>query len=477
MLFLNKILWRIALVAVGLALVVQGQLLQTVAPDTTNTDTATGGSDACVGPRTPGELRTQLLTDYDKYARPNLAESAEKGWPLVSENGGAPMADIARVQFHVLVLKDVDQKRNEYQLTVWFRRSWLDRRLSYTPASQGGCFPDDGRVGYPESLLQDIWKPDYYIENQAKPPVWTAGSLWIEPNGEVLWSSQVELTIACGMEFKDFPFDIQKCGIRISTYMDDASAVQLEFFPDMEPVTLASDNNSTGDDIAQGGTTEWSIAQASGTTKSVDIGAESLFNAYSYVDIRLDLQRNHDYYSAFVLVPAVMFVLIGWLSFFIGRAAAPARVAMSMIGFLANMNFLSAQLGQLPKLGNEVWLLKFLYVSSFFSFYAILEYVLCNYLGRIEARLAGVRKKAEELKESKKASLPEEAPATNNKSDDDTKLTKADIIATGFNRKVDLLIMNPSTTRMYLKDEHVEIFSRYSYPITYVIATVVLYYQ
>ena len=64
-----------------------------------------------------------------------------------------------------------------------------------------------------------------------------------------------------------------------------------------------------------------------------------------------------------------MFVTIGWFSFFF-IFRAPDRVAMSIIGFVANTNFLAAQLNQLPRLGNEVLLLRFLYLSTIFSFYS-----------------------------------------------------------------------------------------------------------
>ena len=71
-----------------------------------------------------------------------------------------------------------------------------------------------------------------------------------------------------------------------------------------------------------------------------------------------------------------MAVVITCSSFCLDRSAAPARVAMTMIVFLANTNFLVAQLGQLPRLGNDVWLLRFLTMSTYFSFYGVLEYCL-----------------------------------------------------------------------------------------------------
>ncbi|CAB9524423.1 acid receptor subunit [Seminavis robusta] len=433
----------------------------------------------CNGPRTPGALRAALLDDYDSFTRPGEA--------LAFSNGTNPIdapPDVARIQLHVLSLNAVDQKRNEYELSVWFRRSWQDFRLRYTPQSQGGCFPDDGRVGFPEDVLKNIWQPDFYIENLAKPYSRIAGSVWVYPSGRVIHVSQLDMVLACQMQFDDFPRDVQTCGFRVGTFLEDAKGVTLDFFDNLEPVTLAQDNQQEGS-LPHGGTTEWRIQGARG----VDIsGVGGATQAESTVEVQFDFARNSEYYSDFVITPAVMFVVIGWISFFLNRSAAPARVAMSMIGFLANTNFLAAQLGQLPRLGNDVWLLTFLSISAWFSFYAIVEYVVCNWLRRIQARIDGARKKTEELvkarvKADKKRSKKKKKH--NNSYDEDEEMgspqpgvmhvSKADMIENGFHNKMDLLMMKDDT-EMYFSDEHVDVFSRYAYPITYLIVFLVMWF-
>lgn len=434
----------------------------------------------CSGPRTPGELRSKLLTGYDPFTRPGVVKAFLNN--TASDITVPP--DVARIQLHVLSLNGIDQKRNEYELSVWFRRSWTDFRLQYTPKSQGGCFADDDRVGFSEDLVKDIWAPDFNIENQAKPGSQLAGFVQIYPNGKVVQVSQLNLVLACKMKFGDFPRDVQTCGFRVGTFLEDARAVTLGFFEDLPPVTLAEVSLTRGS-LPRGGTAEWTIDDARGVIVAQASGATQVESA---VEIQFDFARNPEYYSAFVIVPTFMFVMIGWFSFFIDRRAAPARVAMSMIGFLANANFLASQLGQLPRLGNGVWLLDFLSVSQWFTFYSIFEYVICNWLRRIEDRIDGGRKKAQEevlslikvvkkkkRKNSKKKykydeELAEEAPA------EKVSVTKTDLIAAGFNFKVDLLLMREDTT-MYLKDEHVDFFSRYVYPIVYLIVFVVMWWS
>ena len=177
------------------------------------------------------------------------------------------------------------------------------------------------------------------------------------------------------------------------------------------------------------------------------------------------------------VVAAVMFVAIGWLSFFIDRAVAPARVGMVMVCFLANMNFLAAQLSTLPRLGHAVWLLRLLSVSVYFSFYSVLEYVFCNWLRRIKVRITGARKRAEEesVCKTKGGGDVEDAPEAKKELPEGSPVTKQDIKAIGFMHKADLFFMKDDT-KMYVDDDQLEIFSRWAYPIAYTVTFLALWY-
>ena len=161
-----------------------------------------------------------------------------------------------------------------------------------------------------------------------------------------------------------------------------------------------------------------------------------------------------------------------------------------MIGFLANTNFLSAQLGQLPRLGNDVWLLQFVTLCTWFNFYGVMEYCLCNYLLRLEKRIAEARKEAREARVSSPPANQtiigtvgssdtvevSTSPPPQRASQKDSIVTRDEIIATGFNRKMDLLMLSPKTHRMYFKDEHVDVFSRWFYPPAFLACALALYF-
>jgi hypothetical protein len=439
---------------------------------------------SCYGPRTPGQLRNQLWgpdSDYEKNTRPEVARLALNE----SANPGDAAPDVAKVQLHVNALTFLNQKRNEYQINVWFRQRWNDFRLQYNDTTNGGCFPDNQREGFREELLNEIWHPDFFIENQVKVDSHVAGSFWVYPNGDVAYVKSELLTLSCNMDFNRFPKDVQVCSFRIGTFLEDATDVLLEFWDNIPEITLASNkikDNPSDAATAHGGTTDFEIIGAYGNRPDADEGFGTT-QTESYVYFTFELERNADYYKDFVIMPSILMVFIGWASFFISREAAPARVTMSMICFLANANYLSAQLANLPRLGNDIWLLRFMTISQLFTFYAVIEYVVCNYLLRVEKRVAGGVKRAEELKSLKKESSSEDMTGTvqhqgSNESfsscEDSETVTKADLIAAGFDYKVDLLVLKNDGT-MRFRDQHVDITSRYIYPLVYIVSCCIIW--
>ena len=107
------------------------------------------------------------------------------------------------------------------------------------------------------------------------------------------------------------------------------------------------------------------------------------------------MNRKPRYWRLYIIIPSILFVLIAYSSFYISRAAAPARVGGTIICFLVITNFNSQVLTNLPKVDYRVRLLSFLYLSMWFCAFACFEYALVNMLFRIEARVEKAREKAE----------------------------------------------------------------------------------
>jgi len=79
------------------------------------------------------------------------------------------------------------------------------------------------------------------------------------------------------------------------------------------------------------------------------------------------------------MLPAIFFVIISYTSFWVAKGAAPARVALCIIGVLITINFNNNLLTILPETTEPVWLQNFTSTILIFTSFAIIEYAFVNY--------------------------------------------------------------------------------------------------
>ena len=150
--------------------------------------------------------------------------------------------------------------------------------------------------------------------------------------------------------------------------------------------------------------------------------------------------------------------------------SAPARVSITTTGFLTISNFLSSELKNLPRLGAErIWLLRFMQISMAFCFYSVIEYVICNYLHRVEKRTKQARKMVMEKQQ--------EGNLSNSRFiflqvSTQTSISKKDMVKVGLFR-IDSLLLSKNGN-LLVKAEHIDVFSRFMYPVAYTVVCVIL---
>lgn len=433
---------------------------------------AYNATEECNGLRTPDEIADVLWENssvaYKKRTRPSLAKLLSKNPnanPILAE------PEDVNVSLSIISIKEIDQQRGEAEFMLELSRRWNDYRLTYE--SPDGCYPDDEGVGFMTNDLFNIWYPDIIITTQASEPILIASSFWIYANGDVMYKQTLLLTLSCKLQFKDLPKDKQMCKVIINSLKDNAET--LLFGPLKPPITKLEDSQ----DLHISNSLEWKITDFNSETIVRKMLNQPKYNSYAIFSIYLE--RKSSYYVQFVIVPVLMMVSMSWSSFFIDRAAVPARVSMSTFCFLTISNFLSSELKNLPRLGGkDAWLLRFMQVSLFFVFIAVVEYVLCNYLYRVEKRLKEARKLAAELKHTKENASPKDttngvSESCISENDINITVVKKDMLVVGIN-KIDRLILKRDG-HMLVKDEHVEIFFRYAYPISYSIFCLVVYFK
>ena len=160
------------------------------------------------------------------------------------------------------------------------------------------------------AILSEIWAPEPNFDTMAligpKDGALLGQTVRLRPNGKVEWITKSRRTFNCAFDLSRLPFDTHTCAITIQSWGPSRSEI----------------NYVAGYSyIAQqgGGAVEWRLGDVA-SKEHVTFADEA------GVTFSLALERRSAYQVINVMLPATLFVLVAWTSFFIARAAVPARV-------------------------------------------------------------------------------------------------------------------------------------------------------
>ena len=108
----------------------------------------------------------------------------------------------------------------DYEISIFLRQSWVDPRLAYNRLTNKTMV---GPANVDSKYVDDIWTPDLYFQNEKKSRKHEILKdnifLEIAPDGQIMLSQRVTITLSCAMNFKRFPFDSQICDLDLQSYV------------------------------------------------------------------------------------------------------------------------------------------------------------------------------------------------------------------------------------------------------------------
>lgn len=158
--------------------------------------------------KTEHDLFEELFKNYNKNIRPVIAGEND----AVQLSAGMTLQQIL----------EVDEEQGTLKTSVWMSYDWHDRFLTWNHSV------------YPMSEIrvpsEDIWTPDLEVYNSIKNPTITARDqtrVVLDFTGNIIWIPPYQLTTSCKFDMHWYPFDEQKCSIKMGSWTYNGFMVNL----------------------------------------------------------------------------------------------------------------------------------------------------------------------------------------------------------------------------------------------------------
>ncbi|XP_058802226.1 glutamate-gated chloride channel isoform X7 [Phymastichus coffea] len=289
---------------------------------------------------------------------------------------------IVRVNLFVRSIATISDIKMEYSVQLTFREQWIDERLKFNDVG--------GKLRY--LTLTDagkIWMPDLFFANEKEghfhniimPNVY----IRIFPDGAVLYSIRISLTLSCPMNLKLYPLDRQTCSLRMASY-GWTTADLVFLWKEGDPVQVVKNLHLPRFTLE----------------KFLTDYCNSKTNTGEYSCLKVDLlfKREFSYYLIQIYIPCCMLVIVSWVSFWLDQSAVPARVSLGVTTLLTMATQTSGINASLPPVSYTKAIDVWTGVCLTFVFGALLEFALVNYASRSDIHRENLKKKYQEMEHS-----------------------------------------------------------------------------
>ncbi|XP_031336506.1 glutamate-gated chloride channel isoform X4 [Photinus pyralis] len=402
------------------------------------------------------EILDQILGPgrYDARIRPSGVNGTGDGPTLVYIN------------FFLRSISKIDDYKMEYSVQLTFREQWLDERLKFNDYGE--------RLKY-LTLTQAnrVWMPDLFFSNEKEghfhdiimPNVY----IRIYPDGSVLYSIRISLTLSCPMNLKLYPLDRQICSLRMASY-GWTTADLVFLWKEVDPVQVVKNLHLPRFTLE----------------KFLTDYCNSKTNTGEYSCLKVDLlfKREFSYYLIQIYIPCCMLVIVSWVSFWLDQGAVPARVSLGVTTLLTMATQTSGINASLPPVSYTKAIDVWTGVCLTFVFGALLEFALVNYASRSDMHRENMKKQRRQCELEHAASMD----ATSDLMDSDSNATFAmplvrhpgDPLSMEKVRQCEIHMQpaRPNCCRSWLskfptRSKRIDVISRITFPLVFALFNVI----
>ncbi|KAB0401295.1 hypothetical protein E2I00_005906 [Balaenoptera physalus] len=287
----------------------------------------------------------------------------------------------------------------EYTMDVFFRQTWIDKRLKY-----------DGPIEIlrlNNMMVTKVWTPDTFFRNGKKSVshnMTAPNKLFrIMRNGTILYTMRLTISAECPMRLVDFPMDGHACPLKFGSYA----------YPKSEMIYTWTKGPEKSVEVPKESSSLVQYDLIGQTVSSETI--KSITGEYIVMTVYFHLRRKMGYFMIQTYIPCIMTVILSQVSFWINKESVPARTVFVTIKYFVSLLFcfegittvltmttlsISAR-HSLPKVSYATAMDWFIAVCFAFVFSALIEFAAVNYFTNVQMEKA----------KRKTSKAPQEIPA------------------------------------------------------------------
>ncbi|KAI6054766.1 gamma-aminobutyric acid receptor subunit alpha-4 [Marmota monax] len=316
-----------------------------------------------------------LLDGYDNRLRPGF---------------GGPVTEV-KTDIYVTSFGPVSDVEMEYTMDVFFRQTWIDKRLKY-----------DGPIEIlrlNNMMVTKVWTPDTFFRNGKKSVshnMTAPNKLFrIMRNGTILYTMRLTISAECPMRLVDFPMDGHACPLKFGSYA----------YPKSEMIYTWTKGPEKSVEVPKESSSLVQYDLIGQTVSSETI--KSITGEYIVMTVYFHLRRKMGYFMIQTYIPCIMTVILSQVSFWINKESVPARTVFGITTVLTMTTLSISARHSLPKVSYATAMDWFIAVCFAFVFSALIEFAAVNYFTNIQMQKAK-KKTSKPLAEIPPAPVPKE---------------------------------------------------------------------
>nr|XP_035926212.1 gamma-aminobutyric acid receptor subunit rho-3 [Halichoerus grypus] len=282
--------------------------------------------------------------------------------------GGSPVP--VGIDVQVESIDSISEVNMDFTMTFYLRHYWKDERLSF-PSTTNKSMTFDHR------LIKKIWVPDIFFVHSKRSFTHDTTveniMLRVYPDGNVLFSLRITVSAMCFMDFSRFPLDTQNCSLELESYAYNEEDLMLYW--KWGNKSLNTDEHTS--------LSRFFIEEFSASSGFAFYSSTGWYNR---LFINFVLRRHIFFVVLQTYFPAMLMVMLSWVSFWIDQRAVPARVSLGITTVLTMSTIISGMSASMPQVSYIKAVDVYLWVSSLFVFLSVIEYAAVNYLTTVEER-------------------------------------------------------------------------------------------